>query len=292
MKISNLINNPFLNSLDEFDLRVKILVKNIYEGINRSKRSGFAQDFTQYRNYQNGDDPKFIDWNLYARSDRYFVKESETNSRKIFRIIIDASKSMAFEFSNLSKIDFSKFIAASIGQIAKNQHDLLKLDIIKDGKIFSKKYNPNKFFHQFLYDIQKLSCSGLFLDSDKMKIEQLDLRKNEEFILLISDFYQTTNEQYEFLDILKNSDNDLNVFHILTEAELILSTEINILEDLETGIQYHSSQNKQYLDKLNQYIHSFRIYCTKHNIQYQSIQNETDLITSLISFFKSKAIYD
>jgi uncharacterized protein (DUF58 family) len=290
MNLTDLINHSFLNSLDEFNLVSKTLIKNIYEGLNLSYRSGFSEEFNQYRSYQDGDDPKFIDWSLYARSDRYFVKLGESKSRSKVRIVIDASRSMDFKTNSLRKIDYSKFIAASISQIAKNQHDDIILNIIADQEIHTKQFSSDKSIHQLLHELININCSGKFIGSTEDFYQYINIEKERELIIFISDFYQEKTEVYELLTYLLTSRNEINVFHIISEEEKRLSPKHIIVKDLESGEEIHSSQNTDYLRGIERYLEEVKLFCKSNGMDYELIQNSADIINSLRSFLSSRVI--
>src|SRR3990172_238531 len=118
-----LLDPRVLAGLANLELVARTVVEGFIIGLHRSPRFGFSQEFAEYRPYAEGDDPRFIDWNVYARTDRTYIKrfQGETNSHLM--ILLDASASMGFGTTGVSKLRYGQFLAASLAFLAARQHD-------------------------------------------------------------------------------------------------------------------------------------------------------------------------
>src|SRR5687767_15862579 len=121
------IDPPTLMRIKSLQLRAKIVVQGFLNGLHRSPHHGFSVEFSEYRQYTPGDDPRYLDWRLYARSDRYYVKrfEDETNLR--CHLLVDLSKSMGFSSLAYDKASYAKTAAATIAYFLSLQRDAVGL---------------------------------------------------------------------------------------------------------------------------------------------------------------------
>ena len=128
--------------IKSLELRAKIVVEGFQNGLNRSPKHGFSVEFTEYRQYSPGDDPRYLDWKLFARSDRHYIKlfEDETNLR--CHLLVDLSKSMDFGSGTYSKADYARTLAATLSFFLSNQRDATGL-LTFDESV--REYIPARF---------------------------------------------------------------------------------------------------------------------------------------------------
>src|SRR5512145_1573571 len=128
-----------LAGLANLELVARTAVEGFLTGLHRSPHYGFSQEFKEYRAYVEGDDPRFVDWNVYARTERTYVRryEGETNTRLM--IVLDASASMGYSSSSITKLQYAKFLAAALAYLAARQHDPIGL-IVFDEEV--RTYRP------------------------------------------------------------------------------------------------------------------------------------------------------
>ena len=139
-----------LAALGDLELAARTVVDGLMYGVHPSRLPGPGLEFSQYRSYQPGDDPRRVDWKLYARSDRYFVREAEIETSVTLRILVDASESMTQEDSGLSKFDYARFAAAALALLAHRQGDAVGVWALRDGQIHT---TPPRRHHHHLYQI-------------------------------------------------------------------------------------------------------------------------------------------
>lgn len=137
--VNRLLTPATLASLANLELVARTAVEGFLIGLHRSPRFGFSQEFKEYRAYVEGDDPRFVDWNVYARTERTYIRryEGETNTRLM--ILLDASASMGYSTQSVSKLQYAKFLASALAYLASRQHDPVGL-IVFDEKL--RQYRP------------------------------------------------------------------------------------------------------------------------------------------------------
>ena len=132
--VNRLLPPTTLAGLANLELVARTAVEGFLTGLHRSPHYGFSQEFKEYRAYVEGDDPRFVDWNVYARTERTYIRryEGETNTRLM--ILLDASESMDYSSGGVSKLQYGKFLAAALAYLAARQHDPVGL-IVFDEQI-------------------------------------------------------------------------------------------------------------------------------------------------------------
>src|SRR5690606_20352357 len=129
---TSLLDPKVLASISNLELVARSVVEGFIIGLHRSPKFGFSQEFVEYRSYGEGDDPRYIDWNVYARTDKTYIKRflGETNSHLM--LMLDASASMGFGSRGLTKLQAGKILAASLAYMASRQHDAVGVMISAD----------------------------------------------------------------------------------------------------------------------------------------------------------------
>src|ERR1700712_1935416 len=135
--MSRLLDPQILMSIKNLQLAARRTIDGFMAGINKSKVKGPGLEFSQYRSYQPGDDLRWLDWKRYARSDRYYIRESEIETSISIRFLLDASNSMNHRDGAFTKMDYAKHLAAALGWLTQTQGDSFGLYIFRGGQVFS-----------------------------------------------------------------------------------------------------------------------------------------------------------
>lgn len=286
MNIKDYLNPKLINSVNDLELIAKMIAETVMMGINQSFKVGYGQEFSQYRSYEPGDDLRYLDWKLFARNDRYYVRQSEIESNITVRFVIDCSASMNHEFENLKKLDFVKILVATFAYIAMKQHDQICLHGIKGKQIISTQPNQGySQFHHFLHQLIQLEAnSNIIINRDTLLQEISYTRK--EMVIFISDMYSKEAELKDIFSQICQIKSEVFLFHVLAENELdpkIDSSE-NI-EDLETGEVISPDLSSAYIDRIHGFINEIESFTLAQNALYQlfsSYQNIDQIIRQFI----------
>lgn len=233
---TRLLDPSVLASLSNLELVAKTVVEGFVQGLHRSPKYGFSQEFVEYRAYADGDDPRYIDWNVYARTDRTYVKRflGETNSHLM--LLLDASASMGFRAGDISKLQYGKFLAASLAYLAKRQHDAVGTMIFNDDVI---DYRPPTYKPGTLPGVihtldRAEAVQGTVLDKPFSRFR--NHIKKRGLVAVISDFYCSPEEMKEIVRPLSLHGQDVMMFQLLDPQELDPDIkESTLFEDMETG---------------------------------------------------------
>jgi len=232
----DLLRPEVLASLRNLELVARAAVDGLRAGMHRSPDFGFSQEFAEYRAYAEGDDPRFIDWNVYARTDRTVVKRflGETNSHLM--VLLDASASMGFGGPPVSKLRYAQFLAASLVFLAARQHDavgcMLFDETIRDYRAPSSRTGQ---LHSVLHAIDAATPGiGTRFDKPFEDFNANSIRRG--LVAVISDFYCDPRDLIESARPLAWQGQDVILFQVLDAEELNPAVDANVLlEDVETG---------------------------------------------------------
>ncbi|MFN3488782.1 MAG: DUF58 domain-containing protein [Emticicia sp.] len=223
-----------LIKLNNLQLAGKLVSEQLMLGIHQSKRFGYGIEFEQYRHYEPGDDPKRIDWKLYARTDKHLVRESSTESNFHLRFIIDLSGSMNYAENGVSRLQYCKILLASLAYLGYRQSDLMSLYALQNDELHTLVASGKQSFQRILYTLEKAQASGDWKNSNpKFPIFQ---QKNKEVIIIASDFLQVNNEWIQLIKNLANPHREVIIFQVLGKQELDFNLKgFYRFKDLESG---------------------------------------------------------
>ncbi|MBK0377693.1 DUF58 domain-containing protein [Mucilaginibacter sp. SD-g] len=275
-------------TIKDLPLLAKTVIDGFMNGFNKSTVKGPGLEFSQYRSYQPGDDLRWLDWRMYARSDRYYIRESEIETSISVRFLVDASASMNHDDNGIKKIDYARFLAASLAYLANTQGDSVALNVFKDGDLFSLPSKPDpQHLQRLLYHLQLIDPSGKFTKPVHYK-ELFAGNDRKELLIFITDMYQLNGEISALLASLSALKHEVIVFHLMGQNELDLDFKgYATLEDMETGetIQVNTQSTKStYQYKLQQYLAAIRSDLLSKHIFYRMLSTAQPLDAALRDF--------
>ncbi|MDB5090790.1 MAG: hypothetical protein JWR09_4784 [Mucilaginibacter sp.] len=282
-----LLDPKVLMTIKNLPLLAKTVIDGFMNGFNKSTVKGPGLEFSQYRSYQPGDDLRWLDWRMYARSDRYYIRESEVETSISVKFLIDASASMNHFDGTLKKIDYARFMAASLAYLANLQGDAVGLYVFKDSGLFSLASKPDpQHLQRLYYQLEKIEPAGTFTQPIHYK-ELFAGSGRKELLVLITDLYQPDGEINRLLDSLAALKHEIIVFHLMGQNELDFDYKgYSALEDLETGevIEVGPQAKKQYQEALQAHLEKTKMQLLGKNIFYSVISTSQPLDKALRDF--------
>ena len=255
---TRLLDPSVLGSLSNLELVAKMVVEGFVIGLHRSPKFGFSQEFVEYRQYADGDDPRYIDWNVFARSDRTVIKRflGETNSHLM--LLLDTSASMGYGSSGVSKLQYGKFLGASLAYLASRQHDAVGAMLFDDDVIEYRPPTSKAGSMQGVIHTLDAAQASMGTDINKPMSRFREHIKKRGLVAVISDFYCDAEELLENIRPLAMNGQDVILFHLLDNDELSPDIKQSTLyEDMETGdaIEVEPAfMQKAYREKINTHI--------------------------------------
>lgn len=230
------IDPQALFAIRDLELRARVVVEGLWAGLHRSPLQGFSVEFTEYRQYTQGDDLRYLDWKVLARTDREFIKkfEDETNLRCV--LLVDTSRSMKFGSGEVSKAEYARTLAATFSYFLLRQRDVVGLGLF-DSEL--REYLPARWrpgqFRRLLALLGKES-EGSQTDLGKALEQAAMLNPKRSLILVLSDFLSPPDSWKRSLGQLVAAGHDVRALQVLDSAELNLDFgKASQWEDLETG---------------------------------------------------------
>jgi uncharacterized protein (DUF58 family) len=223
-----------LARIDNLHLLARIVVDGFLHGLHRSPHLGLSLDFAEHRAYMPGDDIRRIDWRLFARTDRFFVKQYEAETSATFVALMDVSKSMAFGSAASTKLDYARYLAACLCFFSQKQRDRVGV-VTFDRKIVD--YVPPSGRHMenilhVLHAAEPGRAGGLAAPL----MQAGELLRSSGMVAVISDLYEGVDAVVDAVKPLRYRGHDVIVFHVLDPAEIDFPYESpSSFQDLESG---------------------------------------------------------
>ncbi len=293
MAVEKYLKPEVINQIKRLDLRAQFVVKGFLHGLHSSPFHGFSVEFSEHRKYAPGDDPKDIDWQVYAKTDKYYVKKFEAETNLTGYLVMDLSRSMGYTYrQELSKFDYSVCLAAALAYLMISQQDPVGL-IIFNEKI-RKSLAPKSKRRQLgnlLSILSNLKPEGTADFSTSMG-QMAAMLKNRSLIMIFSDLLFESDDTMEALYRLKHGGHDILLFHILDEAEVSFPFRGPCrLTEPESGREIKVDADgfrKEYQAELAKFRNTLATNCHNSNIDYIPLDTSMQFDKALIEYLHSR----
>jgi uncharacterized protein (DUF58 family) len=260
-----------LAAINGLDLIAKTVVDGFVAGLHRSPDFGFSQEFAEYRAYTPGDDLRHVDWNVYARTERAYLKRyrGETNSQ--LTLLLDASRSMAFG-KPVPKIDYARYLAASLAYMASQQRDAAGIIVFDDEvRNYIQPSTRQGQLHRLLHAIEHAEPAAR-TDYAKPFTHFLEFLRRRGVVVVISDFWEQPSTIIKAVSPLRWRGNDVVLFHLLDPEEIRPKLRgPAILIDMETSDALEVSPEyarHEYREKIDSHLEALKTEAKKAGLDY------------------------
>lgn len=289
----NYLDPSFISKLNSLELKARLVVEGFMVGLHKSPYHGFSVEFSEHRAYMQGDNLKDVDWKVFGKTEKYFIKqyEEETNLRSY--VFLDTSNSMAYSSeNNLSKLDYSITLAAALGYLMIHQQDAVGLTLYSE-KI--NKFLPPKSSRAYLQEIFKnlaLVKASEKTNTAESLSEGAEKLKRRGLVVIISDFFDDINSVLRALKHFSYKKNEVIVFHILDPMEKTFSFGKDaIFKDLETGDELTTQPyqiQKAYREAMKEFTERIKTECLNSNIDYNLIETSDPYDKALLRYIQKR----
>ena len=234
--LQRFLDPAVLAGISGLDLVAKTVVDGFVNGLHRSPDFGFSQEFAEYRAYSPGDDLRHVDWNVFARTERAYLKRYRGETNSILTVLLDASNSMKFSSHSVSKMDYARFTAASLFYLAiQNQRDAAGLIVFDDEiRTYIRPSTRQGQLHRLLSGLEQAEPHARTDFAKPLNHFQQFLRRRG-IVVFISDFYDSPEHIVRTVEPLRFHGNEVVLFHVLDPKEIRPEIgEPSTLIDLET----------------------------------------------------------
>ena len=254
--LQRFLDPAVLSGISGLDLVAKTVVDGFISGLHKSPDFGFSQEFAEYRAYSSGDDLRHVDWNVFARTDRLYLRRyrGETNSQLL--VLLDTSASMGYGSQEVHKLDYARFVAASLCYMANLQRDAAGLIIFDEDVInyIAPSTRQGQLF-RLLHAIEK-SAPGTRTDYLKPFVHFQNYLHRRGIVVVLSDFYEDPDVIVRTIEPLRYRGNDVVLFHVLDPQEIkpkfrepvLLFDMENETNSLEVSPEYAKHEYRQKID--------------------------------------------
>ncbi|MCJ7554921.1 MAG: DUF58 domain-containing protein [Ignavibacteriaceae bacterium] len=287
------LNPSTVSKLNSLELKARMVVEGFMVGLHKSPYHGFSVEFSQHRPYMQGDDLKSVDWKVYGKTEKYFIKQYEEESNLKSYIILDSSKSMDFKSgSNISKLNYSTILAAALSYLMIKQQDAVGL------ALYSEKINkllPPKASRTYLQEILKLLSAVSAADKTNTSSslgEIAEKIKRRGLVIIISDFFDDVDTVIKSLKKFSYKKNEVIVFQILDPLERSFAFGRDaIFKDMET-LEEMTTQpyqiQKAYKEAMEEFTNRIKRECLNSNFDYNLIDTATPFDTALYTYIQKR----
>lgn len=270
--LNRYLDPSVLSAISGLELVAKTVVEGFVAGLHRSPDFGFSQEFAEYRPYAEGDDLRYVDWNVFARTERAYLKRYRGETNTQFTLLIDASASMQFASHRVSKLEYARFLAASLCYMASHQRDAAGV-LIFDSEV--RNYVPPSSrqgqLARLLHAIEKIE-PGVRTDFVKPLLHCLEFLRRRGMVALISDFYEPPERVVKTIAPLRFHGNEVILFHVLDPEEIRPRLdEPKLLVDMETEETIEVSPaylKTEYRQKMDAHIEALADQARRSGIDY------------------------
>ena len=272
-------------SLRDLELLARTTVEGLRQGLHRSPFHGYSAEFSQYRPYRPGDDLKYVDWKLLARTDRIYTKQYRETTNLAAQIAVDASASMNYAGpGGVTKLGYARLVAAALAHLIVDQGDAAGLVVFSDT---IRDYVPSRsgraHLRRLLVALTALEATGSTAAAPALR-RATDLLKRRGLLILVSDLYDEDGAVEEELRRATRIGHDVAVFHILTRDEIEFPFDEDVrIDDLESGasVQSGPAAAAEYRREFATFLDRWRTRCLANGIDYVRVTTNMALDTAL-----------
>ena len=281
-----------ISRLKGMDIKARLVVEGFVSGLHRGPYKGFSVEFAEHRQYMPGDPIRYMDWKVYGKTDRFYIKEYEEETNLRAYLIMDGSGSMGYSSDGMSKLEYGSYLAASLAYLMLKQQDSVGL-LIFDTKL--RRYIPPRSVKRHLHVLLKaLSDLGARQETDLgQSLHELAQRvRRRGLIILISDLLDDEEKVIRGLKLFRHRKHEVIVFHVLDPYEVSFPFEHEvILKDMETGEEIPAvpwEVRREYRDRVAAWINRYRTVLRQSGIDYVPVRTSTTFDVALFSYLEKR----
>ena len=289
------LDPELLARVGSLELLARAVVEGFMSGLHRSPYTGFSTEFTEYRQYNQGDDLRYLDWRLLGRTDRYFIKKYRADTNTQCHILIDTSASMNYAHAtSVTKLQYAQYLAASLAYLLNRQQDAVGLVAFsQDVHTHVPARNRTGHMRTIFGTLSLLEAGGeTHLAESLHKMAEILTRRG--IVVIISDFYDQTERLQEAFQHLRFKGHDTIAFQVLDQNELDFDFDdpVLLLEDAETQEQMPVLPDvvmDGYRERMRRHVDDMRSCAASNNVDYELLTTKQPLDFALLSFLSRRA---
>ena len=282
-----------IGKVAKLELRARLVVEGYVSGLHRSPYRGFSVEFAEHREYAPGDDLRYLDWKVFGKSDRYYVKRYEEETNLLCNVVLDISESMDFGTEGVRKFDYAATIAAALAHLVVEQSDAAGL-VLFDDDVRSVLPAGNSTAHlRHIFDtIEKAKPKGK-TDVGKVLVRVSEQLRKRGLVVVVSDLVGDVEEVLRGLRQLRSRKHDVIVLQVLDPAEIEFPFEqmtlFEGLEGFDDLLADPKSLRRSYMDRLETFRKRLHAGCLAERIDVVEMSTRTPLDVALTSYLSRRS---
>lgn len=286
------IKPDVLSKISNLELLARSVVEGFISGLHKSPYKGFSVEFMEYRPYIPGDNLMHVDWKLYARTDRFYVKQYEEETNTNLNILVDVSQSMSYSSGELSKLTYSFYLAATLAYFMIGQQDAVGLTFFDEDIVQQIPPGSSKaHLHTLLTHLDSAEL-GSASEFGKPLHALAEYQKQRSLVVLISDLLDEPDDLIDGLKHFRFNGHEVILFHVMDPKELSFDfADLAEFEDLETGermLIVPEAMRDAYLENLENFCSTLRKQCGHLGIDYTRLSTDQPLDFALFEYLSAR----
>ncbi len=283
-----------LAKLKGLHLRAQHIVEGYVAGLHRSPYHGFSIEFAEHREYAPGDDLRYVDWKVFGRTDKFYLKQFDDETNLICHIVLDVSESMRYRGPDapLSKFEYAQSTAAALAWLVLQQQDAIGLVTFDDQIRASIRASSNPSHLQQIFQVLESASLDAETSAGPIFHELAERMKKRSVVVILSDLFDDVDSIMAGLKHFRHRRHDVILFHVLDPAELHFSfsrpTVFQGMEQMPKVTADPRSLRRAYVKEMEEYLQTMRIGCRRIGIDYQQLSTDRPLDTALSSYLAAR----
>ena len=288
------LNPEVLARLEGLGLRARTIVEGYVSGVHRSPYHGFSIEFAEHREYVPGDDLRYLDWKVFGRTDKYYLKQFEEETNLVCHLVLDTSESMCYQGpgAGLSKLEYANCMAATLAYLVLRQQDSVGL-VTFDSQIrtFVRPASNPSHIKQLLH-VMEHSPAERKTDSGALFHDLAERLRKRGIVIVIGDLFDDVPTIVRGLEHLRHRRHEVIVLHVLDPAELEFpfddTTRFRGLEQWPSVVAEPRALRRAYVEHFQEYLRQLEHGCRRHRIDYVLARTDRPLELVLSSYLASR----
>jgi uncharacterized protein (DUF58 family) len=275
------------------ELVARLVVEGFITGLHKSPYHGFSVEFAEHRQYMPGDEIKHIDWKIYGRTDRHYIKQFEEETNLKAYLILDISKSMSYASEGrMSKLEYASYLTGALAHLMVQQRDAVGLTLYDEKvRISMPPHATKSYLREILRQLEIIEPSHKTSTANALH-ETAERIKRRGLVIILSDLFDRPAEVMSALRHFRHKKNEVIVMHILDPLERSFAFGRDaVFKDMETGEEMTTQPwhiQRAYQDAMKDFLASYKKECREHNIDYVLLDTSTPFDVALLEYLHKR----
>jgi uncharacterized protein (DUF58 family) len=279
--------------LSSMELRARLVVEGFIAGLHRSPYHGFSVEFAEHRPYMPGDEIRHLDWKIYGRTDRLYIKQYEEETNLKAYLIVDSSSSMGYASpGNLSKVQYAAYLAASLAYMMIKQQDAVGLALFDETvNTFLPPHATKAYLKQILVSLDRVRAGSGTVAGRSLHLVAERIKRRG-LVIILSDLFDKPDEIIAALKHFRHKKNEVIVMHVLDPLERTFAFGNDAtFKDMETREQMVTQPwfiQQSYREAMEAFVERYKRECREHQIDYVLLDTQTPFDVALLQYLSKR----